>query len=213
MSDNAPPRRPSAPDLNELLGAIDIYLLDQILRGRIAPGMSLLDAGCGSGRNLVWPMRAGLEVCAADADPIAIQRVQAMARDLAPGLPAGNFRAEAVERMSFEDVRFDVVVSCAVLHFARDETHFRAMLAEMWRVLRPGGMFFARLASSIGMEGRAQPLGKGRYFLPDGSQRFLVDEATLLALGEELGGRLLDPIKTTNVQNLRCMTTWCLQKA
>ena len=54
---------------------------------------------------------------------------------------------------------------------------------------------------------------KGRWHrLPDGSDRFLVDEAMLLEATERLGGRLLDPLKTTNVQNLRCMTTWVLEK-
>jgi tellurite methyltransferase len=115
--------------------------------------------------------------------------------------------------MSFPEGSFDVVLSSAVLHFARNEVHFHAMVREMWRVLRPGGLFFARLASTIGLERRVQPLGGRRYHLPDGTDRFLVDEEMLLSLGTELGGTLADPLKTTNVQNLRCMTTWCLFKA
>jgi len=99
------------------------------------------------------------------------------------------------------------------MHFAHDERHFRKMLDEMWRVLKPRGLFFARLASSIGIEGLILPVGgAGRYLLPDGSERFLVDEATLVSAVERLGARWLDPLKTTNVQNQRCMTTWVLQK-
>jgi hypothetical protein len=86
------------------------------------------------------------------------------------------------------------------------------MLRETWRVLRPGGVFFCRLASSIGMEARVRPTGGGRYRLPDGSDRYLVDEARLLALTRTLGGSLLDPIKTTVVQDQRCMTTWVVRK-
>ena len=114
--------------------------------------------------------------------------------------------------MTFADSFADVVISSAVLHFARDHDHFSAMVAEMWRVLKPAGMLFARLASSIGMESRVQPLSDGRFLLPDGSQRYLVDEERLLTLTGNLGGRLLDPIKTTIVQNQRCMTTWVVQK-
>ena len=86
------------------------------------------------------------------------------------------------------------------------------MLREMWSVLKPGGLLFVRLASSIGIEERVERLEGRRHLLPDGSQRFLVDESFLLALTRELGGILADPLKTTNVQNLRCMTTWVVLK-
>jgi hypothetical protein len=40
----------------------------------------------------------------------------------------------------------------------------------------------------------------------------VVDEAQLLAITEALGGTLLDPLKTTVVQDQRCMTTWVIRK-
>jgi len=212
MLPRMPDHTPLPDALRDFLGGIDIYLLDQVLRNRIRPGMAILDAGCGGGRNLVYFLRCGFAVHGVDGSPEAIAAVRSLAAHWAPELPAENFRNEAVEAMSFADASFDVVVSSAVLHFARDEEHFGAMVREMWRVLKPGGLLFARLASTIGLEEKVRPLGGRRYHLPDGSDRFLVDEAMLLALGKELGGRLADPIKTTNVQNLRCMTTWCLVK-
>src|SRR5262249_13220963 len=159
-------------------GQIDIYLFDQILRGRIAPGMRVLDAGCGGGRNLVYLLKEKYEVFGADADPHAIAAV----RRLAPHLPAGNFRTGPIESMSFPDGIADMVISSAVLHFARDERHFLDMLRESWRVLKPGGLFFCRLASSIGIEAQVQWIEGRRYFLPDGSERYLVDEALLMEL-------------------------------
>lgn len=193
-------------------GHIDIYLFDQLLRGRIAPGMRVVDMGCGAGRNLVYLLREGYDVHATDRDPEAVETVRALARSLAPALPADHFRVEPVEQSSFASATFDVVISNAVLHFARDHAHFDAMVQEMWRVLRPGGLFFARLASSIGMADRMQPLGEGRFQMPDGSDRYLVDEAKLMAATWRLGGRLLDPLKTTIVQDQRCMTTWVLER-
>jgi SAM-dependent methyltransferase len=199
-------------DLVQQFGPIDIYLFDQLLRGRIAPPMRVLDAGCGTGRNLVHLMRSGFEVFGADDDPAAIEHVRGMGAELAPRLPADNFRVEPVEAMSFAPASMDAVLSSAVLHFARDDAHFMAMLSGSWRMLRPGGVFFARLASSIGMENRVRPVAGRRHQLPDGSERYLVDEAFLLATTEALGGELLDPLKTTVVQDQRCMTTWVLRR-
>jgi SAM-dependent methyltransferase len=199
-------------DLDALFGQIDIYLFDQILRGRIAPGMRIFDAGCGGGRNLVYLLQQGYDVFAVDPDPAAIRNVRALAARLAPRLPESNFSAEAIEASSFPDHAADVVLSSAVLHFARDDAHFAAMLAGAWRLVRPGGLFFCRLASSIGMEGRFAPIGNGRYRLLDGSERYLVDEVRLLALTAELGGTLVDPLKTTVVQGQRCMTTWVVRR-
>lgn len=195
-------------DLASLFGPIDIYLFDQLLRGRIRPGMSVLDAGCGGGRNLVYFLQEGFEVRALDPDPESIRRVQVLAERLAPDLPAANFRVEMLESGSFPDSIADAVISSAVLHFARDESQFREMLRGTWRLVKPDGMLFCRLASSIGMEDRVQPRGGRRFALPDGSERFLVDERFLMDLTRELGGRLLDPLKTTVVQDQRCMTTW-----
>jgi tellurite methyltransferase len=199
-------------DLASLCGPIDIYLFDQLLRGRIAPGMTVLDAGCGQGRNLVFLLRQGYDVSGLDQDPAAIRAVRSLAHQLAPRLPESSFRAEPLESSSFPDAAADVVISNAVLHFARDEAHFRAMLKGTWRLVKPNGLFFCRLASAIGMEHRFTPLGDRRFALLDGSVRFLVDEPYLLALTAELGGVLLDPLKTTVVQDQRCMTTWVLRR-
>jgi len=198
--------------LGDEFGQIDIYLFDQLLRQRIQPGMRVLDAGSGHGRNLVYLLRHGFDVSAVDRSPGATAKVAALAAQLAPSLPSTQFRTEALESLSFPDTSFDLVVCSAVLHFADDAAHFEAMVGELWRVLAPGGLLFARLASSIGIETRVVSLGGGRYHLPDGSDRYLVDEAQLLTLTERVGGTLADPIKTTNVQGQRCMTTWVVRK-
>ena len=199
-------------DLRKQFGEIDIYLFDQLLRGHIQPGMRILDAGCGAGRNLVYFLREGYDVFGVDTDPHAIAGTRRLAASLAPALPADNFRVEAVEAMSFPDAFAGVVLSSAVLHFATNDEHFDAMLRGTWRVLEPGGLFFCRLASSIGMEDKIHHVSGHRYELPDGSERYLVNESRLAACGDDLGGELADPLKTTVVQNQRCMTTWILRK-
>jgi tellurite methyltransferase len=192
-------------DLQREFGQIDIYLFDQLLRGRIMPGMRIFDAGCGYGRNLVYLLREGYEVFGVDQDPGAVETVRQLSA-------AENFRVEAVEAMSFPDAFADVVLSSAVLHFARGDEQFDAMLRGTWRVLKPGGLLFCRLASSIGIENQVKSIQGRRFLLPDGSERYLVDEALLLALTKDLGGKLEDPLKTTVVQNQRAMTTWVVRK-
>jgi len=195
-------------DLQHQFGQIDIYFFDQLLRGRITPGMRVFDAGCGQGRNLVYLLREGYEAFGVDADPRAIAAV----RHLASALPPDNFRVETIEANSFPHALADVVISSAVLHFARDDDHFQAMLRGTWRVLKPGGLFFCRLASSIGIESQVKRVAGRRFLLPDGSERYLVDEALLVMLTKELGGQLADRLKTTVVQNQRSMTTWVVRK-
>jgi SAM-dependent methyltransferase len=196
--------------VQEQFGQIDIYVFDQILRGNIAPGMRVLDAGCGYGRNLVHLLREGCEVFALDEDAEGVEHVRRLSASLMTGLPSKNFQVGSIERMPFPSGFADVVISNAVLHFARDDMHFRTMLAELWRVLRPGGMLFCRLGSRIVMD--FEWVQGNRFIIGDGSEWFLVDEKMLLDLAEEMNAVLVDPLKTTIVQDLRCMTTWVLRK-
>jgi tellurite methyltransferase len=197
------------PSLREQFGPIDIYLFDQILRGNITPAMRALDAGCGEGRNLAYLLREGCEVFGIDRDAAAVAQVRRLAASLQPALPADNFQVGSVEAMPFADSFADVVICSAVLHFAREERHFRAMTSELWRVLRPGGLLFCRLASRIGMSFKELRPG---IFAVGRSEWFLVDQKMLLERTAALGGTLVDPLKTTVVQDQRCMTTWVVRK-
>ena len=199
--------------LHDEFGDIDIYLFDQLLKQRIRTTDRILDAGCGSGRNLVYLFRQGFDVSAVDPNPHAMEEVRELASRLAPGLDASRFRQEAVEAMTFPDASFSVVISSAVLHFARDDAHFDAMLGGCWRVLARGGMLFARLATTIGIADRVRPLGNNRFTLPDSSTRYLASESSLMDWTRAHGGQLLEPLKTTLVQDQRAMTTWVVRKS
>jgi tellurite methyltransferase len=197
-------------ELRHEFGEIDIYLFDQLLRGRFDRRRRVLDAGCGTGRNLQYFLRRGFDVWAVDVDAAAISSVRQIVASLNPALPPGQIHCGSLDSLPWKDGSMDAVICSAVLHFARDEREFTAMVEEMWRLLVPGGLLFARLATSIGLE-RQLSAATGRVWLPDGSERF-VDEPTLLGLTSRLGGTLADPLKTTNVQNMRCMTTWAVEK-
>jgi SAM-dependent methyltransferase len=199
-------------ELLEAFGEIDIYLFDQLLKGRFDNRRRVLDAGCGDGRNLHYLLRQGYDCFGIDEDPGAIDRLRRRAAGLAPSLSADRFVVGRIDRLPWDDGGMDAVICSAVLHFSEDEVHFGRMMVEMWRVLAQGGLFFARLASNIGLEHVLGGKAGRRMRLPDGSDRFVVDEPMLRDWTVRLGARLVDPIKTTNVQQQRCMTTWCLAK-
>lgn len=199
-------------NLKQLYGNIDIYLFDQLLKGRFDDCRRIIDIGAGGGRNLHYFLQNGYEVYGIDPSAAAVESIKQLAALLAPGHPSGNFIVAAAEQLPFETDFFDLAICSAVLHFADSHAHFDAMLRSVWRILKPGGYFFARIASDIGIEELVTPLGDGIYLLPDGTNRYLVNEETLLKYTSALGAELFEPIKTTNVQNLRCMTTWCLRK-
>lgn len=198
--------------LQDAFGEIDIYVFDQLLKGRFDSARAVLDAGCGEGRNLHYLLARGLDCYGIDRVPEAIADIRALAARLAPSLPPDHFVAGEIDALPWPDGTFDAVICSAVLHFARDEAHFDRMVGEMWRVLARGGIFVARLASTIGIETLVGDVAGRRARVPDGSERFLVDEAMLMTRTSQLGGHLLDALKTTVVQQQRAMTTWVVRK-
>jgi tellurite methyltransferase len=198
--------------LQQHFGNIDIYLFDQLLKGRFDNCHKVIDVGCGGGRNLHYFLQSGFEVYGIDPNKDAVDHVKQLSALLAPANPTENFIVAVAEDLPYPDNFFDLAICSAVLHFATGHAHFDAMLRSVWRVIKPGGYLFARLASDIGIEKLVVPIDDGVYLLPDGSTRYLVDETVLLEYTRKLNAELIEPIKTTNVQNLRCMTTWCLRK-
>jgi len=197
------------PALRSEFGDIDIYLFDQLLKGRFDDRPRVLDAGCGDGRNLRYLLARGFSCWGVDRDPAAVGHVRRLAEAVGGEVDPDRFQVADMDRLPWPDASFDAVVCSAVLHFADDAAHFERMVQELGRVLGPRGLFFARLASNIGLETVIGPGGR-RVRLPDGSDRFVVDETMLLTLTARLGGRLADPLKTTVVQGMRAMTTWCM---
>jgi len=203
---------PALAALQDLFGNIDIYFFDQLLKGRILANTKVLDAGCGNGRNIKYLMQAGCHIYGADQSVAAIEEVRQLAAAVAPGLPPANFAVADLNALPYTAATFEVVLCSAVLHFARNETHFREMVQELWRVLQPGGMLFCRLSTTIGLQDKLQPQHNGKYQMPHGAVWFLADELLLIDLEKQLGSRRLEPLKTVLVEQQRAMSTWVLQK-
>lgn len=200
--------------LNKLLGNIDIYLLDQILKGRFCKDQKILDAGCGEGRNQVYFLREGYQVFGVDSNPIAIQMARIQAQTIQKDYDIHRFQTASVEDMPFHKEAVDTVISSAVLHFARTTDHFYKMMEEMMRVLKPGGLVFLRMATGFGgMLEASTSMGDGVYLLPDGSKRFLLTEALLAEVQDKYGLHHLEAPKSVLVHGKRSMGVFMMQKA
>tara|TARA_B100000809_G_C15132596_1_gene529157 strand:- start:2852 stop:3451 length:600 start_codon:yes stop_codon:yes gene_type:complete len=198
-------------NLKSQLQKTDIYIIDQILKGQFDQVKSVLDVGCGSGRNLVYFLQNNYNVYGLDPNENRLIETQQLALELSPSTPLSNFKIATAEQIHFEQ-KFDLVICNAVLHFSKNKTQFEEILFSIWKKLNDNGILFIRLASDIGIEKLVDPIGNGNYQLPDGSTRYLVSEQILLDYTQQLKAQLIEPLKTTNVQNLRCMTTWVLKK-
>ncbi len=195
-------------EIQKEINRIDLYLLDQILKERYVPGETILDAGCGSGRNLTHFIDDDFVVCAVDKDLQVIEELKGK-------YSAKNnvqFQISELESLPFEDSFFDHIICNAVLHFAKSTSHFYQMINELVRVLKPGGSLFIRMTSDFGIEDKVESLSDGDYKIPDGTTRFLLTEDVLKSLITNANLAFLEPLKTVNVNSVRCMSNLILQK-
>jgi len=204
-------QKASIKELNHLLGNIDIYLLDQILKARFDHDFKILDAGCGEGRNLIYFLRNDYQVWGIDKNNDAIQMLKYLAKSINKQYPLDRFMSGDVEKMPYADFEFDALISSAVLHFAENTNHFISMMEELVRVLKPGGILFARMTTDVGMEDTIKPIGNGKYILPDESIRFLLTKQLLKDMIDRFGFEFIEPFKTVIVDNKRCMSTLVLK--
>ncbi len=194
-------------NIQSILGQTDIYLVDQIMKGRYQPGDSILEAGCGEGRNLHWFLQNAFYINGIDASEVAIEHLQKQFPDL-----ANRFLVASLEHTPFNDGHFDHIICSAVLHFAENNRHFNAMFTEMVRILKPGGTLFVRMTSDIGIEKKVRLIADGVYGVPDGSTRFLLTRKILAVCMRQHHLSFAEPLKTVNVDDVRCMSTLLLQK-
>jgi ubiquinone/menaquinone biosynthesis C-methylase UbiE len=190
--------------LSQLVGKTDIYIIDQIMKERYLKDDKILDAGCGEGRNLKWFYLNGFDISGIDTDVDRLQN----AKLLYPKA-ASQFQVSNLEQLPYKDESFNHVLCSAVLHFAKDETHFYKMFSELSRVLKIGGSLFIRVASNIGLDGH-KPYLKESQTNREGT--FFITRGIIKSLIEKYPFEFIDPFKTTNVQDERAMTTLVMRK-
>ena len=177
------------------------------MKERYATEDIILDAGCGSGRNLNWFYNNEFTFYGIDTNKERL----AIAKSIYP-LKKEKFLLAKVEELPFESEMFHHIICNAVLHFAKNTTHFELMFAALVRVLKPKGSLFIRMTSDIGIEKLVQHMSDGIYKLPDKTERFLVTRTLIAKMIKTHKLSFLEPIKTVNVDDKRCMTTLVIKK-
>lgn len=200
-------------ELNKLLGNVDLYLLDQMLKGRFNKEMMILDAGCGEGRNTHYFIQKGYRIVGIDSNSSAISMARISGRTLDPNFDPLRFQVAELEDIPFHSEAFDVVLSSAVLHFAKNRVHFLELFQEHMRVLKPGGLFWLRMCTDAGgtfvLEDQSSELMQN---LPDGTVRFVLTESLTKEIMNEHQLSLLEPAKSVLVHNKRAMGVFVFQK-
>lgn len=196
----------------DILGQTDIYLIDQIMRGNLKPGMTVLDAGFGGGRNSELPVRLGCHVKGIDLSREAIDHIRVVGADWGDTFQPGDFIAGDLTDLPYHDASFEFVICSAVLHFAENQGHFTRMFTELIRVLKPGGSLWFRMTTKHTLAHLSRHLSDDVYEIPDGSIRYLLDRAYLEQLMKEYRLEYADPFKTVNVDDIRTMCVVTLRK-
>lgn len=191
--------------LDDIKG-IDIYLLDQFLKERIQKNDTILDAGCGSGRNIHWLIKNNYSVQGYDPNQFQIEQLKRL-------YPESKFECSSIEETPFNEQQFEFIICNAVLHFALDHSHFHEQFEALVNSLKPKGVLFVRMTSNIGLESKINIEDNGRCRLPDISDRYVITRKQISDLCAYHSLELIEPVKSVLVEDLRSMATIVLKKA
>ena len=197
--------------LKEALGKTDMYLIDLLQKGYFDKQLKVLDAGCGTGRNIWMFAQLGHKIDVCDQNEESIVRInqEIISRNLATDLV--NARVAEIGDLPYSNNTFNFVICNAVLHFAKDQVHFKEMMKDLTRILKSRGVLFLRFVSSHTFGNIGSKFNQVMA-LPDGSNRFVVDEFWLKnELIPNLNLSYAEEFKTINVDHKRTMTTLVLR--
>ena len=99
----------------------------------IHPETKVLDLCCGSGQATQFLVQYSLNVTGLDASPLSLKRAQ-------QNVPQAHYVEAFAEKIPFADNHFDLVHTSVALH-EMESSQLRQILKEVYRVLRPGGVF------------------------------------------------------------------------
>ncbi len=182
-------------EINKAVGNMDLYLMDQLLKGRLEKKFRILDAGCGEGRNLIYFISNGYDVYGLDRDPGAIRMLRFVAKTRDKNFDTERFQTGNVQDLPYENDFFDFVICISVLHFSDSREQYFRMMGELIRVIKTEGMLFVRMDSTEGLVETPFKTDGGKSVLPDGSLRLLADQGLLDETMRQFKLEWVEPLK------------------
>ena len=183
------------------LKGIDIYLLDLLLKGFIHGNQEILDAGCGTGRNIKYFLSQNMDVTGIDSDEQCIVELKNQYPE-----KTSKFIHSSIEEFGNGE-NYDLIICNAVLHFVKGHKDFDIQFEKLISLLNPNGIIFIRMTSNIGIDMSGMEGLNGKYCLKDGTIRYLITLEKIQKLIRKFHLKKVSPIKSTVVEGVRSMAT------
>jgi ubiquinone/menaquinone biosynthesis C-methylase UbiE len=145
-------------------------LIEALSVAGVAPGMKVLDVGCGRGEILLHTARLGARAYGIDYATVAVQLSrQVVTQNDATVEPIGVYQANA-QTLPFYDNVFDRILMLDIVEHLYD-AELEHAFAEVWRVLKPGGRVIVHTAPNVWYDRYAYPLVRAvRCLMGQGQQ-------------------------------------------
>lgn len=186
---------------------MDLYLIDGILKDHFSSVKSVLDLGCGEGRNGVYFIREGYDYLGVDKDASTLRLIEY----LSDSFPASRaaFLENTIQEVNL-DRKFDLIICSRTLHFANDKEDFFSMWAAIVNHVKPGGLVYIAMDSNVD-NSLAVAMANDLYQFPDGKIRFPLS----LEIYHELkkGFEEVEPLKTVVQTGTRAQSFLLLKKS
>jgi SAM-dependent methyltransferase len=134
--------------IQNLVGYADMHVLEQFMKGLFRVGSTLLDAGCGEGRNLHLFVDSGVRYFGLDTDRRALKMARTYLRSTDSTFDDELLQRGRLSNNHFPDACFDAVLLISVLHHCADIQEFRQELTGLKRILKPGGTVIIKMNTS-----------------------------------------------------------------
>lgn len=186
---------------------MDLYLLDAILKGHLSSVKSVLDLGCGEGRNGVYFIREGYDYLGIDKDASTLRLIEYLS-DSFPSSKA-TFAENTIQEVNL-DRKFDLIVCSRTLHFANDKADFYSMWAAIVNHVNPDGLVYLSMDSNVD-NALAVALANDLYQFPDGKIRFPLTLDIYQEIKKEF--EEVEPLKTVVQAGTRAQSFLLLKKS
>jgi 2-polyprenyl-3-methyl-5-hydroxy-6-metoxy-1,4-benzoquinol methylase len=148
----------------------DLTPVPSLSTWRLAPGALILDLGCGTGLHARALATQGFRIIGLDVDLDAVETARTLCDEDASGVSSPESSPEYLvaraEHLPFGDGVFDAVICLDVLHWCADEAAFRQVWGDVWRALKPSGLFVVRCRARQDEARDTEVALQGPWFLP-----------------------------------------------